>query len=332
MKLEEIGFYSLSDERACNSTIYTDLIRCEVILTDKCNFKCPYCRGSNNYTKGTLSFDRAKYIVDIFGSHNIQNIRFSGGEVTMLPYLEDLIKYTRRFSFVKRIAISTNGSADFELYKRLYEAGVNDFSISFDACCTSTSKVMAGGIDIHEKIKENIKKLSELTYVTVGVVVDENNISEVEEIIELASTLNVSDIRIIPAAQFANTFENINISSEITERYKILKYRIDNLKNGKTLRGLEESDSRHCYLGLDDMVIAGNYHFPCVIYMREGGAPVGTVDMKTMSEIRRERLDWIKNNNCRKNSICSRNCLDVCRDFNNLASKVVYEKNILNEN
>lgn len=322
MKLQDIGFYSLSDERAINSSIYTDLIRCELILTDKCNFKCPYCRGSNKYTKGTLSFERAKHIVDIYGSHNLQNIRFSGGEVTMLPYLEGLVKYTRRFDFMKRIAISTNGSADFELYERLFHAGVNDFSISFDACCTSTSKVMAGGIDIHEKVKSNIKRLSELTYVSVGVVVNEDNIREIVDIIELADSLNVSDIRIIPAAQFSNTFEKIKVNPDVLEKYKILKYRIENLQKGKTLRGLTESDSRHCYLGMDDMVIAGNYHFPCVIYMREGGAPIGTVDLKPMSEIRRDRLEWIKSNNPKKNMICSNNCLDVCRDFNNLADGI----------
>lgn len=45
MKLEDIGFYTLFDERAKNVSWNSDLQRCELILTDKCNFKCVYCRG-----------------------------------------------------------------------------------------------------------------------------------------------------------------------------------------------------------------------------------------------------------------------------------------------
>ena len=40
MKLEEIGFYTLSDERVKNTSQFSDLMRCELILTGACNFKC----------------------------------------------------------------------------------------------------------------------------------------------------------------------------------------------------------------------------------------------------------------------------------------------------
>ena len=45
MKLEDIGFYTLSDERAQNISINSPLMRCELIVTSRCNFRCPYCRG-----------------------------------------------------------------------------------------------------------------------------------------------------------------------------------------------------------------------------------------------------------------------------------------------
>ena len=49
MKLEDIGFYTLTDERAANTCKDSRLSRCELILTDVCNFKCPYCdKKSNN--------------------------------------------------------------------------------------------------------------------------------------------------------------------------------------------------------------------------------------------------------------------------------------------
>ena len=323
MRLQDIGFYTLSDYRAINSSVFTSLERCELILTDKCNFKCPYCRGASDKTKGTLTFEEAKKIVDLYQSHKLRNIRFSGGEVTLLPYLVDLVKYTAKANiWESRIAISTNGSALFSLYEELFYAGVTDFSISLDACCTSTASTMAGKDGYYETILENIKKLSELTYVTVGVVLNDENVKEVDMIIALAHSLGVSDIRIIPSAQYGESLGFIpEIAEKVLEKNPILKYRINNLKEGESLRGLGAGDSRKCYLGLDDMVIANNYHFPCVIYMREGGEPVGSVDEKSMEEIRLERLEWIEKTNCLIDHICKNNCLDVCRAYNNVADK-----------
>lgn len=55
MKLEDIGFYTLSDERAKNASESSPLHRCEILITDKCNFKCPYCRGMREDLRGTMS-------------------------------------------------------------------------------------------------------------------------------------------------------------------------------------------------------------------------------------------------------------------------------------
>lgn len=319
MKLEDIGFYTLNDHRAENVTTKTDLWRCEVLLTDKCNFKCPYCRGSNEYTKGTLSFEDAKHVVDLWENNNLKNIRFSGGEPTVLDYLPKLVKYTKEKG-IERIAISTNGSADSELYKKLVENGANDFSISLDACCSSTGDIMAGGISgAWRKVKNNIKILSKLTYVTVGVVLTDYNFNELANIIMFASNLGVSDIRIISAAQWNNEekFKKLFDNKDILTKYPILKYRIENFRNERNVRGIKDTDSNICGLALDDMVIANNNHFPCVIAMREGAKPIGTIKNKTIEDIRQERKEWLLNHNTHCCKICKNNCLDVCVDYNN---------------
>lgn len=43
--LNKIGFYSLSDDRVRNTSETSQMKRCEMIITEYCNFKCPYCRG-----------------------------------------------------------------------------------------------------------------------------------------------------------------------------------------------------------------------------------------------------------------------------------------------
>jgi len=312
MQLENIGFYTLSDKRAKNVTWETDLQRCELILTDRCNFKCAYCRGIQKPYQGELTLDEAKNIIDLWEQGNLHNIRFSGGEPTCWNNLTELVKYTKQKKSIKRIALSTNGSASLDLYYSLVDAGVNDFSISLDACCSLTADIMAGTDSDFLHISEVIRKLSKLSYVTVGVVLDKRNNDEIEKIISYASSLGVADIRIIPSAQ-SNHRLNIKIDTD----YRILKYRINNINSNKHIRGITNKDCSVCHLVKDDMVIVNEYHFPCIIYMREGGLPIGNIKNKNISEIREERKEWFYKTDTHLDRICKNNCLDVCIDYNN---------------
>lgn len=136
--------------------------------------------------------------------------------------------------------------------------------------------------------------------------------------IKFADELGVSDIRIISAAQ-ENTIELFReaMEYECDIDKPILKYRLNNLNSKRNVRGINNTDSNSCGLVLDDMAIAGNYNFPCIIALREGGAPIGTIDNKTIGQIRQERYHWYLKKNTHTCGICSKNCLDVCIDYNN---------------
>ena len=318
MRLEDIGFYTLSDKRAKSVSWESDLQRCELILTDKCNFKCTYCRGIVKELQGDLSLEQAKEVIDIWASGNLHNVRFSGGEPTVWPYLLELVKYTRSFSCFEHIALSTNGSASIDRYKELMDAGINDFSISLDACCSETQDAMAGVNSHFEHICRVIRELSKLTYVTVGVVLDQQNKEDLKAIIEYANTLEVSDIRIIPSAQ-SNHFLNVDVETDLS----ILKYRVQHLREGRHVRGIQKHDCSKCHLVKDDMVILHGEHFPCVIYMREQGKSIGSVYGKSLAEIRDERKRWFESVNTKEDAICSKNCLDVCIDHNNKVEEYI---------
>ena len=318
MKLEDIGFYTLSDYRAKQAGINSPLWRCELILTDACNFKCPYCRDLHKQIAGTLPFEKAMETVRIWCRQGLKNVRFSGGEPTLYKGLEHLVSYCRKRR-VSRIAISTNGSADFEVYQNLAKLGVNDFSISLDACCASVGDKMVGGIcGAFNKTVDNIKRISKISYTTVGVVVNDENLHQCVDTVIFADSLGVSDIRVIPSAQYNKLLEQLKIiPKSIVNKYPILKYRIENGINGRNVRGIKKKDSHKCWLAMDDMAVAGGLHFPCIIYMREQGNPIG----KMSKNSRKERLDWIKKHDCHKDKICQKNCLDVCIDYNNKVSK-----------
>ena len=313
MKLEEIGFYTLSDNRAKNISPTSPIMRAEIILSDKCNFHCTYCRGLRSDCRGNMSFEFAKKTLDIWIRGGLKNVRFSGGEPTLYPYLNELVKICKS-NGVEHIAISSNGSADTRIYDGLIEDGVNDFSISLDACCSSFADKMAGVDGYFNVIVENIRNIAKQTYITVGVVLSEDNVSEAKKIINFAHELGVSDIRIISAAQYNRLIDNVkDVSEDILNAHPILKYRINNLRNGINVRGLKESDCHKCYLMMDDDVVAGKYSFPCVIYMREGGNPVCEVS----DDMRSKRIEWMNKHDIYEDPICKSNCLDVCKFFHN---------------
>ena len=313
MKLEDIGFYTLSDERAKHSSITSPLWRCEMILTDMCNFKCPYCRGLSKEIAGTMCFEKAMNVLKIWCDEGLRNVRFSGGEPTLYKGLEELVTYCKKRG-VTHIAISTNGSANFEKYEKLAALGVNDFSISLDACCASVGDKMSGGIcGSWNRVVDSIRKVSKLTYTTVGIVVNEENIDSCVDTIKFASSLGVADVRIIPSAQFNKLLVALkDIPQDILEKHPILKYRVNNALQGRNVRGISCDDSCKCNLALDDMAVAGDYHYPCIIYMREQGKPIG----KISKNVRKERFEWVKRHNAHEDPICKKNCLDVCIDYN----------------
>ncbi len=314
--LEGIGFYTLTDARAATASDRSPLSRCELLVTDACNFRCPYCRGCAPAYRGTLGREKWEPILAAWTDEGMRNVRLSGGEPTLHQDLPEMVRHcvTRG---VERIAISTNGSRPRCVYDDLLCAGVNDFSISLDACCASTGDAMAGGVEgAWEAVVETIRYLAPRAYVTVGVLLTEENGRELLDTVRFAHSLGVADIRIIPAAQHAATLPDAaRLPDDLLAPHPILCYRVTNLRRGRPLRGLAPSDHDRCPLTLDDMAVVGGFHFPCIIYLREGGPPIGPVsDGRTMREA---RARWAILHDTHADPICRRNCLDVCVDYNN---------------
>lgn len=332
MKLEDIGFYTLSNKRAKQTSTTSPMWRCELIVTDRCNFSCPYCRKMAKHLQGDIPLDTALSVLSCWTEQGLKHVRFSGGEPTMYKNLPELIALCKN-NHVERIAVSTNGSANLAVYDELIDLGVDDFSISLDACCAADGKQMSGGVDRWTEVIDHIEYLAKKVYVSVGIVLTDDNKDKVLEIITLAYDLGVADIRVIPAAQDTFMLTILNRFArqrpDIFAAHPILRYRMKMAYEGLAVRGLTYSDSHQCWLVLDDSCVVQNWHFPCVIYMREGGDPIGRIGMAL--EMRQERYKWVKEHDTHEDVICYSNCLDVCRDYNNAAWGYQYMKIIADE-
>ena len=293
-------------------------------ITAKFNFNCPYCNKFTGILGEEPSLENVKETISKLSQNNgnLKYVHFTGGEPTVRKDLPEIVQYAK--SVNANVGVSTNGSANIELYKQLVDCGVELFSISLDAKNEDINSSMSGVNNIFNKVVSNIQEISKTCKVTIGTVINDANFNDAENIIKFISDLGVSDIRVGTATQF-NKMINLNLPQNILDKHPILNYRINNFKSGKNMRGVCGTDCKHCFMTLDDISIVNNYHFPCMVYAREKGSPIGSVS--NTEKMKSERIKWVANHDCTKDPICQKYCMDFKIDYNNKFNKINKNKN-----
>ena len=107
-----------------------------ISVTDRCNFRCRYCmplEGLPWLPKGDiLSYEEIREVVAQLAPMGLRRIRITGGEPTIRPQLDTLIRFIRDVG-VEDIALSTNGVKLPELAPMLAAAGLDRVNISADS-------------------------------------------------------------------------------------------------------------------------------------------------------------------------------------------------------
>lgn len=111
----------------------TDL---RVSVTDRCNFRCVYCRSANHETHmpsaGLLEWGEYERLVRILVGMGIHKVRVTGGEPLVRPGIEDFIGRLKALG-VQDLSMTTNGYTLAERCKGLVAAGMNRINISLDS-------------------------------------------------------------------------------------------------------------------------------------------------------------------------------------------------------
>jgi len=92
MRLEDIGFYTLSEARVASSSVNSRMMRAELLLTARCNFHCPYCRGVGGKD---VSLVNALEIIRLWTDDGLYALRLSGGEPLLYKGLDTLVRAAR---------------------------------------------------------------------------------------------------------------------------------------------------------------------------------------------------------------------------------------------
>ena len=70
-----------------------------------------------------------------------------------------------------------------------------------------------------------------------------------------------------------------------------------------------------CYIPLTERTVDGRFYYPCSVYVREGGAPLGEIN-ESQAEQRRKTAAFVARGDCLTDPICRRYCLHCTREFN----------------
>jgi cyclic pyranopterin phosphate synthase len=118
----------------------TDL---RVAITDRCNYKCVYCRTGNDGAQyAELPIDEYLRMVRVLVSLGIEKVRITGGEPLLRRGLLDMVAGVARLRAVSAaagadrpldIALTTNGHLLAGLAQPLKDAGLNRVTVSMDA-------------------------------------------------------------------------------------------------------------------------------------------------------------------------------------------------------
>ncbi len=101
-------------------------------FTNKCNFKCDYCKVPNSNTIDMINKERKEGLKNIYEKFKPKLLNITGGEPTIkFDELIDFISFARHYGMF--ISLNTNGSLlNSERVKRLADVGLDYLSISYD--------------------------------------------------------------------------------------------------------------------------------------------------------------------------------------------------------
>lgn len=133
-----------SDRLAAMSGLHDRLGRplrdLRVSVTDRCNFRCPYCMPKDFFgaefpflpRAGILSFEEIYRLARVFHSVGVRKIRLTGGEPLLRADLPVLVRLLARIPDLE-IALTTNGSLLVHQAEALAEAGLTRVTVSLDS-------------------------------------------------------------------------------------------------------------------------------------------------------------------------------------------------------
>ena len=125
-----------------------------ISVTDRCNFRCPYCMPRERYhehyrflkTNERLSFEEIVRLTRLFLQLGVRKLRITGGEPLLRAGLPELIGDLTTLPGVEDVALTTNGVLLAQQAAALRAAGLQRITVSLDSLDPGVFSRMAGDL------------------------------------------------------------------------------------------------------------------------------------------------------------------------------------------
>jgi radical SAM protein with 4Fe4S-binding SPASM domain len=134
----------------------------DIEVTSACNLKCPFCattfRGKG-ISKGFITFDEVKRIIDEGVSNNLYGVKFNiRGEPLLHPEIHEFVKYAKQRGLID-VYFNTNAMLlTDDIARKLIDAGLDRLSISFEGITKGVYEKYRVGAK-YETVLSNISKI-----------------------------------------------------------------------------------------------------------------------------------------------------------------------------
>jgi cyclic pyranopterin phosphate synthase len=135
-----------------------------ISVTDRCNFRCPYCMPAEIYgeryrflpKQELLTFEEIVRLARVFLGLGVRKLRITGGEPLLRAELPKLIALLSALDPGLDLALTTNGALLAERARELRDAGLRRVTVSVDSLNPDTFERMSGGRGALDKVLEGI--------------------------------------------------------------------------------------------------------------------------------------------------------------------------------
>ncbi len=228
-----------------------------ISVTDKCNFRCPYCMPAEIFGEKyeflpkaeILTFEEITRLARIFVDLGVTKIRITGGEPLLRRDLETLIAKLSQINGVQDLTLTTNGYLLANKAQSLKDAGLRRLTVSLDAIDDQTFNLMSGRAHGTERVLEGIRFAEKAGFqaIKINAVVQKGindhlvidlaqhfhntgHILRFIEFMDVGNRNNWNMDQVVPAAEIIDRIHTVlplepldpNYTGEVAKRYRYL--------------------------------------------------------------------------------------------------------------
>lgn len=327
----------------------TPLHRLTLFVTYRCNLACSYCKTiartpeeARLRPEKTVTYRYADFVrlLDAHAGTPLRHLHLTGGEAALVNDLPAMIAHAKARG-VRHVSMTSNGTLPAGRYRALAAAGLDELRISVDASDAALGDALAERAGAWQRTVRTLRDLAgspdRRFFLIANAVIGMRNRERMAEIVDFLLACGVDDVKLITevdargelaafsGAGAALAAIDSSLNPRAADALPLLRRKARSVFAPDAI-GLETAapaadGAWKCYIPLTERTVDGVAYYPCSVYLREGGAPLGPLT-DAPAEQRRKSAAFVERGDCLADPICKRYCLHCTRSYNERANEM----------